>query len=146
MNLRRLALILVPYLWLMGFFLVPFLIVVKIALSDTAIAIPPYWPVLDISAGWTGFKEFFSELDFENFTFLTTDDEDKEGEYEVGQGAAMPLGMGQLPEAGGIAPGSQVVDDDHGADGQAAKYIQGYQAPGNIKLHAESPRSEKVGA
>ena len=73
MNLRRLALILVPYLWLMGFFLVPFLIVVKIALSDTAIAIPPYWPVLDISAGWTGFKEFFSELDFENFIFLTED-------------------------------------------------------------------------
>ncbi len=74
MNPRRLALISVPYAWLLALFLVPFLIVLKIALSDTAIAIPPYTPTLDLSAGWAGIKAFFSELDFENFTWLTEDD------------------------------------------------------------------------
>ncbi len=74
MNFRRFSLISVPYLWLLIFFLVPFLIVLKIALSDTAIAIPPYEPVFDPAAGWAGVKEFFSGLDFENFTFLTEDD------------------------------------------------------------------------
>lgn len=74
MNFRRLFLILVPYGWLLALFLVPFVIVLKIALSDTAIAIPPYLPVVDLSAGWEGFKTYLSELDIENFTFLTEDD------------------------------------------------------------------------
>lgn len=73
MNLRRFALIAVPYAWLGLFFLVPFLIVLKIALSDTAIAIPPYTPTLDLAGGWAGIKEFFQSLDFENFVFLTED-------------------------------------------------------------------------
>ena len=73
MNLRRFALIAVPYAWLALFFLVPFLIVLKIALSDTAIAIPPYTPTLDLSGGWAGIKAFFQGLDFENFVFLTED-------------------------------------------------------------------------
>ena len=72
--MRRAVLILVPYLWLLALFLVPFLIVLKISLSDAAIAIPPYTPTLDFSAGWQGIKDFFSELDFENFIFLTEDD------------------------------------------------------------------------
>ena len=40
--------IVVPYLWLLFFFLVPFLIVFKISLSQTAIAMPPYTPVFDL--------------------------------------------------------------------------------------------------
>ena len=74
MDIRRIALILVPYLWLLALFLVPFLIVLKIALSDTALAIPPYTPTLDFGAGWAGLKAFFAGLDMENFAFLTTDD------------------------------------------------------------------------
>ena len=74
MNLRRFALIAVPYIWLLALFLVPFLIVLKISLSDTAIAIPPYTPTLDLSEGWAGFKAFLSQLDMENFTWLTQDD------------------------------------------------------------------------
>ncbi len=70
----RTLLILVPYLWLLALFLVPFGIVFKISLSDTALAIPPYLPTLDLSAGWSGFMEFLSELDFENYVFLTEDD------------------------------------------------------------------------
>jgi putrescine transport system permease protein len=71
--MRRLFLIAVPYLWLLALFLVPFLIVLKISLSDPAIARPPYTPTLDIALGWQGLKDFFSQLDFENFTFLTED-------------------------------------------------------------------------
>ncbi len=73
MNLRRLLLIGIPYAWLLVFFLVPFVIVIKISLSDIALAIPPYTPTLDLADGWQGIKDFWAELDIENFTFLTTD-------------------------------------------------------------------------
>ena len=72
--MRRAILILVPYFWLLALFLVPFLIVFKISLSDVELSIPPYTPTLDLTAGWAGFKEFLAALDFENFEFLTTDD------------------------------------------------------------------------
>ena len=68
--MRRFLLIAIPFGWLLAFFLVPFFIVVKISLSDTALSIPPYTPVFDWS---TGIGAFISDLDFENFTFLTTD-------------------------------------------------------------------------
>ena len=74
MNLRRFTLISVPYFWLLGLFLIPFLIVVKISLSDIALSIPPYTPTLELSDGWVGIRDFFSRLDFENFQFLATDD------------------------------------------------------------------------
>ena len=72
--MRRLALILVPYLWLLALFLVPFVIVLKISLSDLAMSIPPYTPQLDLAAGWEGIKDFFSQLDFENYVWLTQDE------------------------------------------------------------------------
>lgn len=67
--MRRAALITVPYLWLLLLFLVPFLIVFKISLSDTALAIPPYAPTMR-----DGLFALLAELDFENFVFLTEDD------------------------------------------------------------------------
>ncbi|SHK20898.1 putrescine transport system permease protein [Shimia gijangensis] len=72
--MRRFFLIAVPYMWLLALFMVPFIIVFKISLSDTALAIPPYTPTLDFAAGWQGFKSFLSELDWENYVFLTEDD------------------------------------------------------------------------
>ena len=72
--MRRFILIAVPYLWLIALFLIPFVIVLKIALSDIALARPPYMPQLDLAAGWDGIKSFFAALDLENFWFLTTDD------------------------------------------------------------------------
>jgi len=60
----------VPYLWLGLFFLVPFLIVLKISLSDPAVAQPPYKPVFD----WSDLIGFFGQLDLENFEVLTSDD------------------------------------------------------------------------
>jgi putrescine transport system permease protein len=63
----------VPYLWLVVFFLVPFLIVIKISLSQTAIAMPPYVPTLDLAAGWAGIQEFFAGLGLDNFAILLSD-------------------------------------------------------------------------
>ncbi|MGB8622400.1 MAG: ABC transporter permease subunit [Paracoccaceae bacterium] len=74
MNYRRAFVLAVPYLWLLALFLIPFVIVLKISLSDIALAIPPYTPTLDFTAGWEGLRKFFSGLDLENFTFLTQDD------------------------------------------------------------------------
>ena len=67
--MQRFFLIAVPYAWLLALFLVPFVIVFKISLSDIALAIPPYTPTLS-----DGLSNFLAALDFENFVFLTTDD------------------------------------------------------------------------
>jgi len=67
------AAILVPYLWLLALFLLPFLIVLKISVSQTTIAQPPYMPLLDLSAGWEGLKEFFARLTTENYKTLFSD-------------------------------------------------------------------------
>jgi putrescine transport system permease protein len=48
-NWGRLSVISVPYLWLAVFFFVPFLVVFKISLSESAIAIPPYTDLLDFN-------------------------------------------------------------------------------------------------
>ena len=63
----------VPYLWLLFFFLVPFGIVFKISLSDSAIAMPPYTPVLSLADGIGGFFQQLGELHFDNYTWLIED-------------------------------------------------------------------------
>lgn len=60
----------VPYAWLLFFFLIPFVIVFKISLSDLAISMPPYTPALE------GLRDFFarlSEFDLENYRLLMCD-------------------------------------------------------------------------
>lgn len=69
---RRLVIAL-PYLWLAVFFIVPFLIVARLSLSQTALAQPPYTPVFDPSAGWEGLKNFVGALSFDNYRFLFSD-------------------------------------------------------------------------
>jgi putrescine transport system permease protein len=66
--LRRLVPAL-PFLWLGLFFLVPFLIVLKISLSDPASAQPPYVPVFERGEG----ASFFAALDLENYRTLFED-------------------------------------------------------------------------
>jgi putrescine transport system permease protein len=66
----RLAVLVWPFLWLSVFFLVPFGIVARMSLSDTARALPPYAP------HWTGFSNlgaFIGGLDLENFGTLAAD-------------------------------------------------------------------------
>src|SRR3974390_24260 len=63
----------IPYAWLVAFFLLPFLIVLKISLSQSAIAQPPYLPVFDLSGGWSGIRSFFAGLSLDNYVFLGSD-------------------------------------------------------------------------
>ncbi len=63
-----------PYVWMVLFFLVPFGFVLKIGLSQTAIAQPPYTPVFDVSAGWAALKAAFAALSLDNFKLLVSDD------------------------------------------------------------------------
>lgn len=67
--MKRALLIGLPYLWLLALFLIPFIVVLKVSLSDIAIAIPPYTPTMK-----DGFWEMLGQLDFENFVFLTEDE------------------------------------------------------------------------
>src|ERR1700678_887755 len=72
-SLGRKLILRIPYLWLLAFFLVPFLIVLKISLSQTAIAQPPYTPVLDAAAGWHGLAALFAGLSLDNYVLLGSD-------------------------------------------------------------------------
>src|SRR6204780_1511818 len=58
-----------PYLWLMLFFVVPFVIVLKISFSDIDLAIPPDKPFLE----WVGQNSVAIRLNFNNYAFLFTD-------------------------------------------------------------------------
>ena len=68
----RLA-ILLPYAWLVAFFLAPFLIILKISLSQSAIAQPPYTPAFDLAAGWESLRDAFGAFSFENYATIATD-------------------------------------------------------------------------
>jgi putrescine transport system permease protein len=68
-----LAIVLAPYLWLAAFFLAPGLIVLRISLSQTAIAQPPYTPVFDFAAGWAGLQDFWHALSVGNYVALAAD-------------------------------------------------------------------------
>jgi len=62
-----------PYLWMLLFFLVPFGFVLKISLSQTAIAQPPYLPVFDFTQGTAAIKTAFAALSLDNFRLLVSD-------------------------------------------------------------------------
>jgi putrescine transport system permease protein len=68
----RLA-ILLPYAWLVGFFLAPLLMILKISLSQSAIAQPPYTPAFDLTAGWESLKDALSALSLDNYATIATD-------------------------------------------------------------------------
>lgn len=71
----------IPYLWLIIFFLVPFFIVFKISLSETAIQMPPYNPVFDCDlrhplnclANLGTDLQKFKDFSFSNYLWLTED-------------------------------------------------------------------------
>jgi putrescine transport system permease protein len=69
-NPSRWLVVIIPYIWLALFFLAPFFIIFKISLSDQAIAMPPYTPVFQ---AMDKIGDFFSQLDFENYSYLTED-------------------------------------------------------------------------
>lgn len=63
----------VPYLWLVVLFLMPFLIVLQISLSEPVIAMPPYAPHFDLADGLQGFIDDFSQLSFSNYAWIFSD-------------------------------------------------------------------------
>lgn len=60
----------IPYIWLLLFFVIPFLIVFKISFSEVRIAMPPYAPLFE----WIGDAGLQIKLNLANYTFLFTDD------------------------------------------------------------------------
>jgi putrescine transport system permease protein len=59
----------IPYLWLLLFFLVPFLIVLKISVSDMRMGMPPYEPLLV----WASGQLVEIKVNFANYAFLWED-------------------------------------------------------------------------
>ncbi|MCF8480500.1 MAG: ABC transporter permease subunit [Rhodospirillum sp.] len=58
----------IPLVWLIVFFLIPFLVVGKLSLSEAAIALPPYSPLMEWIDGVLSIH-----LNFNNFLFLADD-------------------------------------------------------------------------
>lgn len=69
-NWGRLSVVSVPTLWLAIFFFIPFLVVFKISLSETAIAVPPYTSLLnwDVEESYLNLK-----LNLGNYFYLFED-------------------------------------------------------------------------
>ena len=64
--------VLIPYIWLLIFFLTPFAIVLKISGSTIAVAIPPYTPTFE----WTSVGEVWSkvqQLSLDNYAWIFDD-------------------------------------------------------------------------
>jgi putrescine transport system permease protein len=61
--------VVLPYLWLLLFFVAPFVIVLKISFSDIDLAIPPYKPLWQ----WTEKNALAVTVNFNNYAFLFTD-------------------------------------------------------------------------
>src|SRR5258708_8991067 len=61
--------VVLPYLWLLLFFVVPFVIVLKISFSDIDLGIPPYKPLIE----WLGKNSLAIKVNFNNYAFLFTD-------------------------------------------------------------------------
>ena len=62
-----------PYLWMTLLFLLPFGFVLKISLSQTAIAQPPYLPVFDLTQGAAPLRAALAALSLDNFRLLLSD-------------------------------------------------------------------------
>lgn len=65
----RNSVIAIPYLWLLLFFLVPFVIVLKISFAEAQIAIPPYTDLITLAN-----DQLSINLNLGNFVWLFTDD------------------------------------------------------------------------
>ncbi|MBK9082049.1 MAG: ABC transporter permease subunit [Rhizobiales bacterium] len=71
--MRRIA-ALAPTVWLVVFFLVPFLLVAKISVSTAALAQPPYTPLFDLSEGVAGALARLGELTLAAYRAILEDD------------------------------------------------------------------------
>ena len=62
----RKATIGIPYVWLVLFFLLPFLVVLKISLAEQDVSIPPFTPLFDQNGSlhivWQNYKDIFADF------------------------------------------------------------------------------------
>ena len=85
----------VPYLWLLLFFLAPFLIILKISVADPVVAQPPFTPLLEWGAeGFEGLR-----VTFANYLFLFQD-----GYYGIIYFSSLKMAAVVLPSATREAP------------------------------------------
>jgi putrescine transport system permease protein len=61
--------LIIPYGWILLFFLVPFLIVLKISFSDLKMGLPPYGPLIE----WVDEGVLLIKLNLTNYAFIGTD-------------------------------------------------------------------------
>ncbi|MCQ0988910.1 ABC transporter permease [Jiella marina] len=71
MKFRGRAVIIPPYVWLLAFFLLPFLIVFKISLSEVVVAMPPYRPTFGDPSEWWG---ALRQLTIDNYLWIASDE------------------------------------------------------------------------
>ena len=71
--LMKRIVIVVPYVWLTIFFLIPFLIVFKISFSSPETAIPPYSPTFSFVDGLAGWLEKAKAFTFDNYLWIAED-------------------------------------------------------------------------
>jgi putrescine transport system permease protein len=68
-HLGRAAVIAIPYGWLLAFFLIPFVIVLKISVAEAEIAQPPYSALWE----WVEGQYLNLRINFANYNYLLTD-------------------------------------------------------------------------
>jgi putrescine transport system permease protein len=59
----------IPYAWMLVFFLIPFIIVLKISFADSIVARPPFTPLI----AWTDADHLSLTVTFDNFAYLWQD-------------------------------------------------------------------------
>jgi putrescine transport system permease protein len=73
-NWGRFWVIAIPFAWMVIFFLVPFLMVMKISVSTSEISLPPYSPSFAWADGLAGTWDKLATLTLDNFRRLVDDD------------------------------------------------------------------------
>ena len=69
-NNWRLLVLVIPFAWLLVFFLAPFFLVLKISLAETVIASPPFTPMIE----WVDEGILHIRIVLDNFAYLWEDD------------------------------------------------------------------------
>ena len=65
--------LLAPYLWVIAFLLAPLILILKISVSHSVLARPPYRPLFELSDGLTGFWTKAQTLSLDAYRTLFTD-------------------------------------------------------------------------
>jgi putrescine transport system permease protein len=73
-NWRRHLVLAIPYAWLLLFFALPFAVIVRLSLSQSIVAQPPYAPQFDPAGGISGLIESARKFSLENFAILFSDE------------------------------------------------------------------------